>query len=378
MTVSIKQALLNNIKNVRGWRTPRKLVAFAVDDYGSVRLDSKKALKNLRGASLNVSSHFDQLDTVETRQDLDGLFETLESFRDLKGNAPVFTAYALSANPDFQRIRTDGQAYHYESVRDTFSRLASDQADGYEGAWELWQEGMARNLIRPQFHGREHVSVDLLEHKLRLESADLQVNLANNSLAALTPDPALPGVGFTQSFGIHTRAQLTRHASILTEGLDLFEQVWGFRSTTFTPPAGSIHPSLYDVAVEGGVRAIHKPLHVVRNLGDGAMRREVNRSGQQKGDSHVSVVRNVVFEPVVNRAYCPVDHSIAQISAAFRWGKPAVISSHRVNFCGHIEEDNRSRGLGALRKLLAGITERWPDVEFVSVDRLVSEMGFDE
>ena len=60
-----------------------------------------------------------------------------------------------------------------------------------------------------------------------------------------------------------------------------------------------------------------------------------------------------------------------QVAAAFRWRKPAIISSHRVNFCGHIEEENRRLGLDALGRLLQGIVQRWPDVQFISADDLV-------
>jgi len=39
----MKQAILNNLKNIWGWRTSRKIVVFSVDDYGNVRLDSRQA-----------------------------------------------------------------------------------------------------------------------------------------------------------------------------------------------------------------------------------------------------------------------------------------------------------------------------------------------
>ena len=59
-----------------------------------------------------------------------------------------------------------------------------------------------------------------------------------------------------------------------------------------------------------------------------------------------------------------------QVEAAFRMHKPANISSHRVNFCGHIDPKNRELGLSALRELLHRIVKRWPDVEFISADEL--------
>ena len=59
-----------------------------------------------------------------------------------------------------------------------------------------------------------------------------------------------------------------------------------------------------------------------------------------------------------------------QIEAAFRWNLPANISSHRVNFCGHIDPKNRETGLKALKELLDAIVKRWPEVEFMSSDQL--------
>jgi hypothetical protein len=59
-----------------------------------------------------------------------------------------------------------------------------------------------------------------------------------------------------------------------------------------------------------------------------------------------------------------------QIDTAFRWNKPAIISSHRVNFCGHIDPKNREKGLETLKKLLQEIVVKWPNVEFMSADTL--------
>ena len=371
----MKQLLANELKNLRGWRTSRKLVAFAVDDYANVRVASAQARQRLIDAGLDLSSQMDRYDALETRQDLEALFEVLDSVRDSRGRPATFTAYALSANPDFERIRAEGGGYHAEPVPETFARLAAEQPAAYEGAWELWREGMQRGLLRPQFHGREHLNVDLFDHKLRAGAHDLAVNIEHACLAGLSGDPALPGVGFSHAFGLHDDSALPRQREILADGLDRFERVWGFQSTTFTPPAMQLHPSLFDVAVNGGVRAIDKPLRFSRVTGNGQLRRENNHSGRQRGQNHVTVVRNVVFEPGKDMGFEPVSRALQQINAAFRWKRPAIISSHRVNFCGHLNEANRSRSLTALSHLLEAIVTRWPEVEFVTVDRLVEELS---
>ena len=275
----MKQRLSDNLKNLRGWRTPRKLVAFAVDDYANVRVASREARQRLIDAGLDLSHQMDRYDTLESRQDLEALFDVLDSVRDSQDHPAKFTAYALSANPDFARIRADGEHYHGEPVPATFARLEAEQPAAYQGAWALWQEGMERGLLQPQFHGREHLNVDLFEHKLRSGAADLCANLEQDSLAGIADDPAMPGVGFTHAFGLHDAAALPGHREILADGLDRFEQVWGFRSRTFTPPAQKLHPSLYETAESAGIVSIDKPLRCSRAMGDGTSRREVNHSG---------------------------------------------------------------------------------------------------
>lgn len=371
----MKSRLQAHLKNLRGWKTSKRYVAFAVDDYASIRVNSRQALENLLNSGVCLKDTFDRLDSVETVQDLEALFEVLDSVRDGQGRPAVFTAYALSANPDCRQMLERRESYAYETVPATFESLTAEQAQAYAGAWSLWAEGMGRGLIRPQFHGREHFNVALLEHKLRRNAVDLQANLENRSMAGLAPESCMPDVAFTEAFGLANEEELAAHRRILAEGLDLFEQVWGFRSETFTPPAMKLHPDLFETAVQGGVRAIDKPLRFQRSLGNGRVRKEFNKSGAGRGANHITVVRNVVFEPCQNMGFEPIGRALEQIEAAFFWGRPAIISSHRVNFCGHLDEGNRKTGLAALHALLTKIVERWPEVEFIPVDRLTREMS---
>ncbi len=370
----MNKLLLKGLKNIPGWRCRDKLVVFSVDDYGNVRLDSPSARERMQAAGVAMDNHFDCFDALETRQDLDALFTTLDSVRDSRGHPAKFTAYALSANPDFRRMREDGENYHYESLTSTFERLAASQPDAYQGAWALWHEGIQKGLIQPQFHGREHLNVRLIEHKLRSRDKTLRLALENDSLTALASEPGLPGVGFTAAFAISDGSELEAHKAILADGLKLFEQVFGFHSTTFTPPAMQLHPALYPMVENLGIRAIDKPQRYVRRLDAQQTRREFNSLGPARGHKHINLVRNVVFEPCKDMGVDPVEHALGLIGEAFRWRKPAIISSHRVNFCGHIDPANRKRGLDALGKLLQGIVTRWPDVQFVSADELAQSL----
>lgn len=370
----MKRFLLNNLKNIPGWRTDDKLVIFAVDDFGSVRLHSAAAREGLSAAGLDTSNRFDNLDALETRQDLEALYEVLLSVSDAQGRPAVFSPYALCANPDFDAIRKGSTSYCYEPLPRTFDRLAGNQPTAYEGAWALWGEGIQQGLMKPQFHGREHLNIEILERKLEACHKDLLVNLEYSSLAALGHEPSMPGVGFSHAFGIWDRSEVERHKDIVVDGLQLFERIFGFASTTFTPPAQKIHPDLYPVLDSLGIQGIFKPRWCARRIDRHHHVTEVNLFERKKRHRHLSLVRNVVFEPTDTLSRNTVQASIDQIAAAFRWRRPAVISSHRVNFCGHIDEKNRVCGLNALGKLLKEIVRRWPDVQFISADQLVKRI----
>ena len=50
--------------------------------------------------------------------------------------------------------------------------------------------------------------------------------------------------------------------------------------------------------------------------------------------------------------------------------KPAIISSHRINYIGSLVEENRAYNLSRLNNLLKIILEKWPDIEFMTSDQL--------
>jgi hypothetical protein len=86
----------------------------------------------------------------------------------------------------------------------------------------------------------------------------------------------------------------------------------------------------------------------------------------QKGPGGLTYyTRNCSFDSTLAE-YKGIDLTMKQIAAAFRWGKPANISTHRVNFAGGLDPNNRTKGLKELKKLLQCILKKWPDSEFMS------------
>jgi hypothetical protein len=366
----MKQVLFNNIKNVWGWKTKRKIVVISVDDYGSIRLDSKEARNALEKAGLKGQSRFNMYDTLETREDLEILYQTLSSVKDKNGRNAVFTPFSIPCNIDFEMMKsTNYESYYFETLPETYNKLAVTNAGAYEGTWGMWKEGIEKGLMKPQFHGREHLNVRFLEAKLAEKDRDVLVALENRSYTSIPYDTNLK-LDYSEAFDFWDVNENIKLQEILKDGLQQFERVFGFRATHFIPPSSKIHDSLLPILWKEGVKYIDRSLINNQHQGLGKYKRSISYTGKQEQEGLINIVRNVVFEPTEEKGFDWVGFSLKQIEVAFRWNRPAIISSHRVNFCGHIDPKNRMVGIIALKQLLDRIVEKWPNVEFMAANEL--------
>ena len=84
----------------------------------------------------------------------------------------------------------------------------------------------------------------------------------------------------------------------------------------------------------------------------------------------IMLTRNCSFEPSSSTNIDWVNSCMKEIENAFFWHKPAIISSHRVNYIGRINQENAEKGLKDLDNLLSLIIEKWPQVEFMTSTEL--------
>ena len=84
----------------------------------------------------------------------------------------------------------------------------------------------------------------------------------------------------------------------------------------------------------------------------------------------VYTVRNVLFEPFENEKLDCVNKAMNGINNAFLWGKPAIVSSHRINYVSQMSIKHRDKNLKMLNQLMQQILKKWPEVEFMSSDEL--------
>ena len=77
-----------------------------------------------------------------------------------------------------------------------------------------------------------------------------------------------------------------------------------------------------------------------------------------------------MFEPSEKPNKDWVNSCLTEINRAFLWKHPAIICAHRVNFMGGMDVKNRDINLRLFKQLLLEIKKRWPNVEFMSSDKL--------
>lgn len=367
---SLKNISILNAKNIIGWRSNRKIVVISVDDYGNVRVDSKKARNEMDKKGLEIKTRFDAYDALETYDDLEALYEVLTSVTDARGRYPVFSSFAVPCNINFERIAETGyQNYYYELLPKTFEKLSGIHPTAYMGTWNLLKEGIERKLLAPHFHGREHLNIKIFKEKLDSKDRELLTAIHNRSYTSISSNK-YPTISPTAAFDFWELTENKNFDEVIADGLEAFKKVYGYKADHFNPPGGREHPAIHNSLQKHGIKYIDTPMLKREHQGQGKYKRVFNYTGKKNELGQTFIVRNVVFEPTDGRGVDWVEYTLKQIEAAFRWNRPAIISSHRVNFCGHIDEKNREKGLDALQKLLHEIVNRWPDVEFMAANEL--------
>lgn len=357
----IKQNFFSNLKNIPGWQTDRKVVIIECDDWGGIRMPSKEVYTSLTVKGLKITGWFNEYDTLETEKDLEQLFDVLCSVKDKDNKSAVMTPVTCVANPDFDRIKSCGfSEYHFEPFTETLKKY-------YPGAdvFKLWQEGMTARIFVPEFHGREHITVHFWMEKLREGNKDLLFAFDNGFVFLDVPGVPVHAKEFGAEFYFTSDNQKQFLINSIKEGVALFEDIFNCSPRVFVPSNGIFHPEFDGVLAESGIQFLCVNYSMPYPANSGKLQYRHFITGKVGPGGIIYYTRNCAFEPA-SPGYKGIEPTMSQIASAFRWGKPANISTHRVNFVGGIEEANRQRGLIEMKKLLKAIVRRWPDAEFMN------------
>jgi hypothetical protein len=350
---------------LRGWRTSEPILVIESDDWGCSRTASREAYERLIAAGYRLDRSPYGLDALETDEDLDRLFDVLQSVRDSRGKPAVLTANMILANPDFDRIRDSGyEQYFWRPVR-----LAMAEDPARRGVADRWSDGLARGLFFPQLHAREHPRWWRWLQALRRGSVENRLAF-DLGMTGLDDYSSKEGLCFYAPLYLDTQ-ELAREGvdlpAMIREGADLFEQAFGYRSLSTIAPNYAWHDEVERLWAEAGIRYIQGSVFQRYSMPQGFGRR-AHVLGEKGCAGGRYLIRNCYYEPA-EQGIDWVARCSRAVARAFRFHKPAVIGSHRVNYVGSIDPAHRDRNLEGLKRLLEGILARWPGVRFMtSVD----------
>lgn len=370
-TGSFKSVLKTNANNIMGWRTKRHIVVIESDDWGSIRMSSKEAFERMLKSGIPVNrSHYNIFDSLECNDDIEHIYETLSKFKDISGRHPVITGVNIVANPNFEKIKENNfTEYIYEPYTETCKRYSN-----HDRVHDLWKEGIDKRLMVPIFHGREHLNVQFWMRAIKKGDKSTMIGFENG----VTGMPGINGEkspNYQAAFDIETTDDLIYQKEVLKTGLNLFEELYGYRSRNFVPTNAPFNNSLEKDLYEHGVKFIASGRKQKEPLGNGQYKTNIRFIGSKNQYNQIYTIRNCFFEPSSSGYAYPSDtdwinNCLKEIEIAFRWNKPAIISSHRVNYIGYLHPENREKSLKQLSELFSRMLKRWPDIEFMTSSEL--------
>lgn len=353
----LENKIKSNYYQKKDFSLNRHIVVIESDDWGAVRLPSKEVYDKLK-TKLNLSAcHYCANDSILENSDLELLCEVLGSVKDANGNYAKITANFVTSNPDFNRIKADGfQTYYNESILSTLDKYQNINFSNI-------QKAINESYIYPQLHGREHLNVK--RWMSLLQSGNNDFHLAFD----------------TGMYGLSTTVTNTEHESvmaafdsplidqnILVEAVNNFKSIFGFKPKSFIAPNYHWNRKVEEILHSNGVEYIQgSRVQVCTDLKQCNI---FHYMGQVNCYNHIYLIRNVFFEPSSNLHKNWFDECKKQVEKCFKNNHPVIISSHRVNFVGRINKENRDNSLRQLSQLLEWILLKWPDVEFMSSDEL--------
>jgi hypothetical protein len=366
--MDLKTKLAKNYVNFRGWRTKRKLVVIESDDWGSLRLANEQVLKKIKDFDQEVAnSKRVYYDGLERKEDLELLFEILCSFKDKNNSNPVITAITLTSNPNFDEIKKNMSEFSSELITTTYQKYSENDL------FAFWvNEGIKKNILFPQFHGKEHLHPERYLKRI-IDTTDVEsLAFQNNSVfgkASISREK-----DFLAAFEYHKEQDKNAIENRTKEGLIELEQLFGFKSKSFCPSQSIYGEHLFEVLKNNGVEAIQvgqqfEPFQY-------KLKKIDHYWGDTTENGLVFWRRNCTFEPYKGQNTDHINDCLKEIEIAFKWGKPAVINSHRINYTSRLRTDLRDRTLKDLTKLLKEIIKRWPEVEFVNSSDLTDIITF--
>lgn len=327
------------------------------DDWGTEHMPGPDALANMEQTGAAFESSYLNYDGLEKPEDIDRLCDVLSNYQDANGSPAVMTTNFVMANPDFEAIEQSGYSVFKAKPIDTGFNHEADR----DRLWSSYRRGIENGVLVPQLHGWLHFCPDEWLIRLRrhdpasLKAFELKMvgeNLSSNDLGIQSMAPIY-----------HTSQESIQH--LVKEGVSIFKEIFNMNSlTTIAPCYAWKSPETEQVLLSEGILAMQGREY--QYLPGGKIK--PHYLGEHGPAGMLYMVRTCRLEPI--SAGTSVDECFEQIRDAFDRNIPAVLCSHRVNYTSRVDVRVRDKGLAVLDGVLKRVIQAYPNVEFLSSDKL--------
>jgi hypothetical protein len=291
---------------------------------------------------------------VEQSAGLDRLVDILTACRDQHGRPPVMTLGVVLQTADRDAIRVSGAARHLALELDD-PRIAA--------VLDAIRRGEEAGVFAPQLHGLAHywepalaaAAVDTPEVRQWLEGAgpgwteDLPPALQSRWTDARSlPSKALPA---------------ERVACAIDAEISTWRRIFNESPNVAVPTTFIWTEVVEEAYARSGVAVLMTPgaRYAARDAEGRPLRiGQPVFNGERGRGGIMYLVRDVYFEPALGHAAERLPRELAERTAL---GRPALVETHRFNFCGPRASE---AGFALLAEGLRLVLERIPNVRFLS------------
>lgn len=360
-----------NLINIPGKRLDKKYLVLESDDWGTIRTPNREVFNKLVSRKLvSENDPFSRYDCLESEADLSALFDVLSGHRDMHLRPAVITANTVVCNPDFSKIKESGYTqYFHEPFTETFKKYSA-----YGNTFSTLSQGIDSGIYMPQYHAREHLNVHMWLNLLKKGNEDFLYAFGLECFSIDYKDTSNRRNNIMAAYDYNTQEELKFIEKSIAEGLKIFEDIFNKNSVSAIAPC-----YVWDNAIENAFRQ-HGVYYLqgskfqhVPVAESSKFKKVFHYNGQINKYEQTYFLRNGLFEPSVKPNIDWVSKCLESIAIAFKWKKPAIIGTHRLNYIGSVFPENRDRNLKLLNQLLTAVKKHWPDVEFVSTAELAEK-----
>ena len=280
--------------------------------------------------------------TLESAHDVTKLAEVLLSVQGGDGLSPVLQANTVMAVPDFGRLVPPFPPGPLPLI----AHPEKPSRWRRPGLWEAVARAMAAGVWWPELHGLHHVPEHAWLGALRRGDADATQALVYQCTVCEAVEASGEYAG--------SEPAQTRQLN-LTHAAELFREGFGRAPLSLCPPDYRWDETLELEAERLGITILQGKAEQVRPLLRVRRKLIPSKWPHVRGNRFYTPPR-IAFEPRGERDG-PLGPSATHARVIGEWekGRPAVISTHRVNYA-HLEEAWSAQGRAALSDLLQRLT----------------------